>query len=102
MDSSAAMVAAAKTKARQTGVSLQMDALQKGVAMAIQQAGIGEGFMKDAATNLASAAQAEQAGASIKQGAASIYGASANLVANAQHPFLGLIRIGDGPPHKVF
>lgn len=84
MDSSTALVAAVKTKARQTGVSLQMDALQKGVAMAIQQAGVGEGFLKDAATNLASAAQAEQTGASIRQGAASIYGASANLVANAQ------------------
>ena len=84
MDSSTALVAAVKTKARQTGVSLQMDALQKGVAMAIQQAGVGEGFLKDAATNVASAAQTEQTGASIRQGAASIYGASANLVANAQ------------------
>lgn len=85
MDSSTALVSAVKTKARQAGVSLQMDALQKGLAMAIQQAGVGESFLKDAATNVASATQAEQGAASIRQGAASIYGASGNLVANAQN-----------------
>lgn len=84
METSTALVAAVKTKARQAGVSLQMDAIQKGLAMAIQQAGVGESFMKDAATEVASAANAEQGAASIRQGAASIYGASGNLVANAQ------------------
>lgn len=84
MDTSAALVAAVKTKARQTGISLQLDAIQRGVAMAIQQAGVGETFMRDAANEVASAAQAEQSGASIRQGAASIYGASGNLVSNAQ------------------
>jgi len=84
IDSSAALVAAAKTTAMQTGISLQMEALQRGLAMAIQQSGVGENFLKDAASNTAAAATAEAGAASIKQGVASIYGSSENLVANAQ------------------
>lgn len=85
MDRSTALVASVKTKARQAGISLQMDALQQGLTMALQQAGVGESFMRDAASNIASASQAEQGAAAIRQGAASIYGASGNLVADAQN-----------------
>jgi len=84
IDSSAALVAAAKTTAMQTGISLQMEALQRGLGMAIQQSGVGESFLKDAASNTAAAATAEAGAASIKQGVASIYGSSENLVATAQ------------------
>lgn len=82
--STSAVVAAAKTKARQAGISLQMDALEKGLTMAIQQAGVGEKFLRDAAADTISASQAEQAGATVRQGAASIYGASGSLVSDAQ------------------
>lgn len=81
----AALVAAVKTKARQSGVMLQMDALEKGVALAVESAGVGKSFMDAATSGFVSAAQLESTAASIKSGAASIYGSSASLVADAQN-----------------
>jgi len=80
-----ALVAAVKTKARQSGISMQMEALEKGVAMAISQAGVGQKFVEDATSGLTSAAQMEQLSGSLRSGAASIYGSSANLLADAQN-----------------
>lgn len=80
-----ALVASVKTQARQAGINMQMAALEKGLTMAIQQAGVGETFLRDAATNTAAAVTAEQAGAAVQQAAGSLYGASATLVADAQN-----------------
>ena len=80
-----ALVAASKTKARQDGISMQMEALEKGVSMAIAQAGVGKQFMDSATEGYKSAAQLEQLSGSLKTGAASIYGSSASLLADAQN-----------------
>jgi len=83
--STAALVAAVKTKARQSGITMQMDALEKGVSLAIAQAGIGKQFTDSATEGYKSAAQLEQLSGSLKTGAASIYGSSASLLADAQN-----------------
>lgn len=83
--STAALVAAVKTKARQSGITMQMEALEKGVSMAIAQAGIGKQFTDSATEGYKSAAQLEQLSGSLKTGAASIYGSSASLLADAQN-----------------
>ena len=83
--STAALVAAVKTKARQSGITMQMEALEKGVSLAIAQAGIGKQFTDSATEGYKSAAQLEQLSGSLKTGAASIYGTSASLLADAQN-----------------
>jgi hypothetical protein len=83
--STAALVAAVKTKARQSGITMQMEALEKGVSLAIAQAGIGKQFTDSATEGYKSAAQLEQLSGSLKTGAASIYGSSASLLADAQN-----------------
>jgi len=80
----AALVASVKTKARQSGVTMQMDALGRGISMAIAQSGVGQKFTEDATSAYASASQMENISGSLKSGAASIYGSSANLLSNAQ------------------
>lgn len=80
-----ALVAAAKTKARQDGISMQMEALEKGVSMAIAQVGVGKQFMDSAISGFTSAAQLEQVAGSLKTGAATIYGSSASLLTDAQN-----------------
>ena len=82
---SAALIAATKTKARQSGITMQMEALEKGVSLAIAQAGIGKQFTDSATEGYKSAAQLEQLSGSLKTGAASIYGSSASLLADAQN-----------------
>lgn len=81
----AGLVAAVKTKARQSGITMQMEALEKGVSLAIAQAGIGKQFTDSATEDYKSAAQLEQLSGSLKTGAASIYGSSASLLADAQN-----------------
>jgi len=83
--STAGLVAAVKTKARQSGITMQMEALEKGVSLAIAQAGIGKQFTDSATEGYKSAAQLEQLSGSLKTGAASIYGSSASLLADAQN-----------------
>ena len=80
-----ALVAAVKTKARQSGISMQMEALERGVTMAIAQAGVGREFTNSATAGVVSAGQLEQLSGSLRTGAANIYGSSANLVAEAQN-----------------
>ena len=70
--STAGLVAAVKTKARQSGITMQMEALEKGVSLAIAQAGIGKQFTDSATEGYKSAAQLEQLSGSLKTGAASI------------------------------
>ena len=83
--STAGLVAVVKTKARQSGITMQMEALDKGVSLAIAQAGIGKQFTDSATAGYKSAAQLEQLSGSLKTGAASIYGSSASLLADAQN-----------------
>jgi hypothetical protein len=83
-DQIAALVASVKTKARQSGITMQMDALSKGIEMAIAQSGVGQKFVNDATAGIVSAAQMEQVSGSLKTGAANIYGSSASLISDAQ------------------
>lgn len=80
----AALVASVKTKARQSGITMQMDALSKGIEMAIAQSGVGQKFVNDATSGIVNAAQMENMAGSLKADAANIYGSSANLLSDAQ------------------
>lgn len=80
----AALVSAVKTKARQSGVEMQLAALEKGITMAINQSGVGQHFVDAATNDIVHASQMEGVAGQIRSAAAGIYGSSATLLSNAQ------------------
>ena len=85
----AALVSSVKTKARQMGITMQMGVLESGIKIAMQQAGIGEAFMRDnvTATSAASGAEAAAGGLVGQQGA--LYGKGGELRATAASTAVG-------------
>ena len=78
---SAALVSAVKTKARQAGVNLQMEALGKGLQMAIASSGMGEQFLRDSVEQQKAAAQVESAVGDLIKGQGGLYATEGDLAA---------------------
>lgn len=78
-----ALVSAVKTKARQAGVQLQMGALEQGMKMALEQAGLAEAWLRDSVTATQGAVSAEAAAASAAGTQGGLYGKSGELAAQA-------------------
>jgi hypothetical protein len=79
----AALVSSVKTKARQAGVQLQLGTLEAGLKLAMQQAGVGEAFMRDSVTATGAASDAEGRAGSLTATKGDLYGKGGALEASA-------------------
>lgn len=84
-----ALVSSVKTKARQAGVQLQLGALESGLKLAMQQAGVGEAFMRDSVTATGAASEAEGRAGQLTGTQGSLYGEMGRLEASSAETRLG-------------
>lgn len=78
-----AFVSSVKTKARQAGVQLQLGTLETGLKLAMQQAGVGEAFLRDSVTATGAAVGAEGEAGKLTGTKGELYGKQGALEAEA-------------------